>query len=83
VLDGCILRRGRASRRATVRLNDGYDGAELRFPRQRYDNSAQPVGSMLAWPSLVTHPHETAPLRAGVKYGLTIWFELPSDATMF
>jgi hypothetical protein len=68
---------------ATVRLNDGYDGAELRFPRQRYDNSAQPVGSMLAWPSLVTHPHETAPLRAGVKYGLTVWFELPSDATMF
>lgn len=64
---------------ATVRLNDGYDGAELVFPRQGYDNGGQPVGSLLAWPSLVTHPHEVAPLRSGVKYGLTLWFELPSD----
>jgi hypothetical protein len=63
---------------ATIRLNDDYDGAELRFPRQRYDNAGQPVGSLLAWPSLVTHPHETMPLRRGVKYGLTIWFELPA-----
>lgn len=67
---------------ATVRLNDGYEGAELVFPRQRYDNRAQPVGSLLAWPSLVTHPHEAAPLRSGVKYGLTIWCELPGDTTM-
>jgi hypothetical protein len=66
---------------ATVRLNDGYEGAELRFPRQGWDNRNQPVGSMLAWPSLVTHPHETAPLLDGVKYGLTVWFELPSDAS--
>ena len=36
-----------------------------------------PVGSLLVWPSLVTHPHETAPLRRGVRHGLTIWFELP------
>ena len=33
---------------------------------------------MLVWPSLVTHPHETAQLDAGVKYALTVWFELPS-----
>jgi hypothetical protein len=33
----------------------------------------------LAWPSLVTHPHETLSLRAGVKYALTIWFELPGQ----
>ena len=62
---------------ATVRLNDGFDGAALTFPRQGYDNGDQPVGSLLAWPSLVTHPHETAPLVAGVKYGLTVWCELP------
>jgi hypothetical protein len=62
---------------ATVRLDDDHVGAELRFPRQDYDNRHQPVGSMLAWPSLVTHPHEVGPLRSGVKYGLTIWCELP------
>jgi hypothetical protein len=64
---------------ATVRLTDGYEGAELRFPRQGWDNADQPVGSLLAWPSLVTHPHETAPLRSGTKYALTVWFELPAD----
>ena len=36
------------------------------------------VGEMLVWPSLVTHPHETTPLAVGVKYALTVWFELPS-----
>jgi hypothetical protein len=65
-----------------VRLNDGYEGAELRFPRQGVDNRDVPVGAILAWPSLVTHPHEAAPLIAGVKYSLTIWFELPVDASM-
>lgn len=68
---------------ATVRLNDDYEGAALTFPRQRYDNAGQPVGSLLAFPSLVTHPHEATPLRAGVKYGLTIWCELPADLATF
>jgi hypothetical protein len=36
-----------------------------------------PVGALLAWPSLVTHPHESTPLVSGVKHSLTIWFELP------
>lgn len=62
---------------ATIKLNDGFDGAGLRFPRQNVDNSSQVVGDLLAWPSLVTHPHETVPLLGGVKYALTVWFELP------
>ena len=62
---------------ATIRLDDSYEGAELSFPRQGFDNRDQPVGSLLAWPSLVTHPHEATPLREGVKHSLTIWFELP------
>ncbi len=68
---------------ASVRLTDDYEGAALTFPRQGYDNSAQPVGSLLAWPSLVTHPHEAGPLRTGVKYALTIWCELPGDAAIY
>jgi len=62
---------------ASVKLDADHEGAELHFPRQRVDNAAVPVGALLAWPSLVTHPHEAAPLRRGVKHGLTIWFELP------
>lgn len=68
---------------ATVRLNDDYEGAALTFPRQGYDNADQPVGSMIAWPSLVTHPHEAGALRGGVKYGLTIWCELPGEAAIY
>ena len=69
----------------TVRLNEDYAGAALHFPRQGWSNEHQPVGSLIAWPSLVTHPHEALPLTSGVKYGLTIWCELPSDLdhTMF
>jgi len=64
---------------ASVKLNDQYEGAELEFPRQDFTNSSVPVGSMLVWPSLVTHAHRTRPLESGVKYGLTIWFELPEQ----
>ena len=65
---------------ASVKLDEDHAGAELRFPRQGVDNRTVPVGALLAWPSLVTHPHETAPLVRGVKHGLTIWFELPMSA---
>ncbi len=61
----------------SVKLDDDHDGALLTFPRQGVDNATVPVGALLAWPSLVTHPHEVTPLRRGVKHGLTIWFELP------
>ena len=47
------------------------------FPRQDVTNIDVPVGHLLAWPSLVTHPHAAEPVTAGVKYGLTIWFEVP------
>jgi hypothetical protein len=62
----------------SIKLNEGYSGASLAFPRQGFDNAAVAVGEMLVWPSLVTHPHETAQLESGVKYALTVWFELPS-----
>jgi hypothetical protein len=64
---------------ASVKLNDDYVGAELDFPRQDFTNADVPVGSLLVWPSLVTHPHQTQPLVSGVKYGLTIWFEIPEQ----
>ena len=62
---------------ASVKLDDDHVGSELRFPRQGVDNRSVPVGALLAWPSLVTHPHETAPLVRGVRHALTVWFELP------
>jgi hypothetical protein len=65
---------------ASVRLVDGYVGGALEFPRQSFVNSAIPVGHLLLWPSLVTHPHVAAPVTDGVKYGLTVWFAIPGQA---
>jgi predicted 2-oxoglutarate/Fe(II)-dependent dioxygenase YbiX len=62
---------------ASVKLNDDYDGAVLEFPRQDVSNASVPVGSMLVWPSLVTHPHRSTPISRGVKHSLTVWFEIP------
>jgi len=62
---------------ASIKLNDDYEGAELEFPRQRFSNRDLKIGQMLAWPSLVTHPHQSAKITKGVKYSATVWFELP------
>ena len=62
---------------ASIKLNDDYEGAELEFPRQGWTNAEMPVGTLVVWPSLVTHPHATRPLVSGVKYSLTVWCELP------
>lgn len=61
----------------SVRLNDDFDGGALEFPRQRYDTAALPIGHLVAWPSLVTHPHDGQAVTAGTKYGLTVWLRLP------
>jgi hypothetical protein len=63
----------------SVKLNNNYTGAELEFPRQGVTNAGLAVGEVVAWPSLVTHPHASAPITGGVKYSLTIWCELPID----
>jgi len=63
---------------ASIKLNEDYVGGELEFPLQQFDNAALGVGTVLAWPSLVTHPHQTNQLVSGVKYAVTIWCELPT-----
>ena len=62
---------------ASIKLNDEYEGAELEFPRQEFTNVDVPVGDLVIWPSLVTHPHASRPLKSGEKFSLTIWCELP------
>ena len=61
----------------SVKLNDGYGGGVLEFPRQGFTTAGVAVGELVMWPSLVTHPHETSPLTRGVKYALTLWLEIP------
>jgi 2OG-Fe(II) oxygenase superfamily len=61
----------------SVRLNAGFEGGTLEFPRQEWSNADVPIGDLIVWPSLVTHPHRGAPVTRGVKYALTIWIALP------
>ena len=63
---------------ASIKLNNDYAGAALHFPLQGVSNVNVAIGELLAWPSLVTHPHQTNQLISGTKYALTIWCELPS-----
>ena len=62
---------------ASIKLNNSYVGGELEFPRQSFTNADIPVGNIIVWPSLVTHPHRGAPLISGEKYSLTVWCALP------
>jgi hypothetical protein len=64
---------------AHVKLNQGYEGGALSFPRQQWDTSEVNTGELVVWPSLVTHPHRSEPVTRGVKYGLTLWFRLPGE----
>ncbi|HKY78222.1 MAG TPA: 2OG-Fe(II) oxygenase, partial [Acidimicrobiia bacterium] len=75
--EGLPLHHDVAQVSATVRLNDGFAGGALAFPRQEWDTTGVPVGHVVAWPSLVTHPHRAEPVHHGVRYGLTVWFALP------
>ena len=63
---------------ASVKLNDDFIGGALTFPRQGWDNTGLTIGDVVIWPSLVTHPHAGAAVTAGRKYGLTLWFALPT-----
>ena len=57
----------------TVKLNDGYTGGELNFPRQGVSNANSKVGDCLCWEASVTHPHESLALKSGTKYSLVCW----------
>jgi hypothetical protein len=56
-----------------IKLNNDYQGAELRFPRQGIDNRDIPIGWMMLWPSTVTHYHEVPDIVSGTKYSVTGW----------
>ncbi|MEM7193412.1 MAG: glycosyltransferase family 25 protein [Pseudomonadota bacterium] len=67
------LHNDRAHVSASIKLNDQYRGGVLEFPRQQFTNQNVPVGSMIVWPSSLTHPHRSTPVEQGTKYSLTFW----------
>jgi GR25 family glycosyltransferase involved in LPS biosynthesis len=63
----------------SVKLNDDYVGAELKFSRQNISNKDIPVGRAILFPGMVTHGHECTELESGVKYSLTMWTKRHPD----
>jgi GR25 family glycosyltransferase involved in LPS biosynthesis len=57
----------------SVKLNTGYSGGILQFPRSGMTNENIPLGHMMIFPGQVTHPHLCTELTSGVKYSLTLW----------
>ena len=58
---------------AVLYLNDGFEGGELHFPRQRLTYNPK-AGSLLLFPANFCYPHASLPVRRGTKYALVTWF---------
>jgi hypothetical protein len=56
-----------------IKLNNDYEGCDLKFPRQQFSSANIPIGYAMIWPSTVTHPHYSEPLISGTKLSLTAW----------
>ena len=54
-------------------LNAGYEGGALTFPRQHWDSRDVEVGTLIAFPSRVSHVHWVTPVTAGRRYAMTVW----------
>ena len=58
---------------ASIKLNTGYEGSDLWFPRQKFSSKKVNVGTALLWPGQITHPHKATELTKGEKYSITLW----------
>ena len=57
----------------SIPLNAGYEGGVLTFPRQHWDSREVEVGTLVAFPSRVSHVHWVTPVTAGKRYAMTVW----------
>lgn len=57
----------------SIKLNRGYSGANVLFPRQKFNTKDIPVGHIMLFPSQLTHPHYVEKLTSGEKFSLIIW----------
>jgi hypothetical protein len=56
----------------SVRLNSGYWGGALPFPRQAWDDQQVPVGALSVWFAADTPLDQSEPVSRGVKYRLAL-----------
>lgn len=61
-----------------IMLNDSYEGGRLTFPRQHWDTRDVTPGTMIVFPSRVTHVHWVLPVTSGKRYSVAAWVADPS-----
>ena len=57
----------------SIVLKRACNGGDLYFPRQRYDDRLVEVGTLLVWPSRITHPHCVSPVKKGSRVSMVVW----------
>ena len=62
-------------------LNSDFEGGEIVFPRQNFDNSKIEPGTLLVWPGQITHPHAVMPVTAGTRYAMIVLTKLETFST--
>lgn len=56
-----------------VFCNGNFTGGELYFPRQKVKIKPE-AGDVVLFPSSITHPHASLPVREGTKYSVVTWY---------
>lgn len=62
-------------------LNSDFEGGEIVFPRQNFDNSKIEPGTLLMWPGQITHPHAVMPVTTGTRYAMIVLTKLETFST--
>lgn len=62
-------------------LNSDFEGGEIVFPRQNFDNSEIEPGTLLMWPGQITHPHAVRPVTRGTRYAMIVLTKLETFST--
>jgi hypothetical protein len=57
-----------------LRLNDGYSGEGVLFPRQGWSNREAPLGSLSMWPAGMRHAYRLESVTRGVQYLLNLYW---------
>ena len=57
----------------SIVLKRACNGGDLYFPRQRYNDRLVEVGTLLVWPSRITHPHCVSPVKKGSRVSMVVW----------
>lgn len=54
-----------------IALNDNYEGGTINFPRHNYDLAGMAIGSLVVFPSKLTHPYKFLPVESGEQHWLS------------